>query len=468
VTDPTMVQRLAAFGVACRDGGIPEEVERSVRQRLADTLGVSIAAQRLSTSAAAIEYVVEQGGREDAHVIGQPTRVPAAQAAFANGVLAHSLDYDDTHLPSVLHPSAPVIPAALAVAEATGCSGEVLSAGVAAGLEICVRLGMAGFDPVSRNSVFFEYGQHATSICGAIGAAASAGLIMGLDDDAIAHAMAIAVSFAGGVIEGNRMGGTVKRTHCGWAAHGGVTAAHLAARGFTGPPTALEGRFGFFEAFLKGRYDGSWLVEGLGVDWEVPGIFFKPYPANVFTHAGIDAAIRMRDAGLSADEIESAELGIASHTVRSIGEPLAVKQNPETGYQGQFSGPYTVAAAFLGGSGLGLGLADFDDQLVKDPVRRELMSRVTVVADPVCEEIFPYQFPAILRVRTKDGRNLEEQVLTSRGGPERPLSDAELRQKMEENVGPFVSSDGLARLGAIFDDPSGIEDAAALLEATLN
>ena len=151
MTDPTMVQRLAAFGVACREGGIPAEVERSVRHRLADTLGVSIAAQGLGTSQAAIGYVMDQGGREESHVIGQPTRVPSAQAAFANGVLAHSLDYDDTHLPSVLHPSAAVVPAALAVAEATACGGEVLAAGVAAGLEICVRLGMAGFDPVSRN-----------------------------------------------------------------------------------------------------------------------------------------------------------------------------------------------------------------------------------------------------------------------------------------------------------------------------
>jgi 2-methylcitrate dehydratase PrpD len=469
VTDvtPTMVQRLSAFAVASRDDGIPEAVERSVRQRIADTVGVSIAAQGLDTSIAAIAHVLDQGGREEAHVIGQPVRVPAGQAAFANGVLAHSLDYDDTHLPSVLHPSASVVPAALAVAEAAGCGGEMLSAGIAAGLEICVRLGMAGFDPNTRNSVFFEYGQHATSICGAIGAAAAAAVLLGLDDAGVAHAMGIAVSFAGGVIEGNRTGGTVKRTHCGWAAHGGVTAAQLAARGFTGPPTALEGRFGFFEAFLKGRYDSRWLVEGLGEEWEVPGIFFKPYPANHFTHAGIDAAIRMRDAGLSPDDIESVELGIASHTVRSIGEPLAVKQRPTTGYQAQFSGPYTVVAALMGGGGLGLGLDDFDDALVNDPVRRELMARVTVVPDPVCDEIFPYQFPAILRVRTKDGRFLEEQVLTSRGGPERPLSDEELRQKLEDNARGFVTSAGLARLGSIFEDPSSIDDPVRLMEDTL-
>ncbi|HVR33041.1 MAG TPA: MmgE/PrpD family protein [Acidimicrobiia bacterium] len=464
---PTMVQGLAAFAVACRQDGIPAAVERSVRQRIADTLGVSIAAQDLDTSRAAVAHILEQGGREEARVIGQDVRVPAAQAAFANGVLAHSLDYDDTHLPSVLHPSASIVPAALAVAEKTGCDGSVLAGGIAAGLEICVRLGMAGFDPVARNSVFFEFGQHATSICGAIGAAAAAAVILDLDESGVAHAMGIAVSFAGGVIEGNRTGGTVKRTHCGWAAHGGVTAAQLAARGFTGPPTALEGRFGFFEAFLKGRYDGSWLTDGLGQDWEVPGIFFKPYPANHFTHAGVDAAITMRKAGLRTEDIESVELGIASHTVRSIGEPLAVKQRPATGYQGQFSGPYTVVAALLGGGGLGLGLEDFDDALVTDPVRQELMAKVTVVADPICDEIFPYQFPAILRVRTKDGSLLEEQVLTSRGGPKRPLSDDELRQKMEDNSRPFVTPAGLGRLRRILTGPEAIDDSVALMEATV-
>ena len=470
MTDPptelTMVQQLAAFAVSCRREGIPEAVERSVRRRVADTLGVSIAAQELDTSRAAVAYVLDQGGREDAHVIGEDTRVPAAQAAFANGVLAHSLDYDDTHLPSVLHPSASVIPAALAVAEATGCDGDALVSGIAAGLEICVRLGMAGFEPSTRNSVFFEYGQHATSICGAIGAAAAAATLLDLDEAGIGHAMGIAVSFAGGVIEGNRTGGTVKRTHCGWAALGGVTAAQLAARGFTGPPTALEGKFGFFAAFLKGRYDPDWVTRGLGEEWEVPGIFFKPYPANHFTHAGIDAAIRMRAAGLRPDDVESIELGIASHTVRSIGEPLAVKQRPTTGYQGQFSGPYTVVAALMGGGGLGLGLGDFDDALVNDPVRRELMAKVTVVADPTCDEIFPYQFPAILRVTTKDGRRLEEQVLTSRGGPDRPLSDAELRRKLEDNIRRFVTPDGLEHLCSILEQPEVIDDPVALIRST--
>ena len=465
--DETYVAQLAAFVERCRDAGaVPADVEQSVRRRIVDTLGICIAAQQLDTSRAALEQVQATGGVEEARAVGQDRRVPAAQAALANGILAHSLDYDDTHLPSVLHPSASVIPASLAVAEARGASGGELTSAIAAGLEICVRLGMAGYSQESRNSLFFEYGQHATSICGAIASAAAAASLYGLDAAGIAHAMGIAVSFAGGVIEGNRTGGTVKRTHCGWAAHGGIVAAQFASQGFTGPPTVLEGRFGFYQAFLRGYFDPEQLVGGLGEHWEVPRIFVKPYPANHFSHAGIDAAIRMREAGLRPDDVERAQLGLAAYTVRTLGEPIEVKRRPETGYQAQFSGPYTVAAALIGGTGLGLGLADFDDELVRDPDRRALMDRVDVVADPVCDDIFPEQFPAILRVTTKDGRQLEEQILTTRGGPERPLSDDEIRSKLADNVRGWIGDDAAALIGSVMDDPATLDDVAAVMAAT--
>lgn len=461
-----LVAGLAGFVVECRDVGVPSEVGQSVRERLVDTLGVAIAAQDLDTSRAVVDYVLEQAGRAEAQVIGQHRRVPAAQAALANGVLAHSLDYDDTHLPSVLHPSASVVPAALAMAEAEGVGGDRLVAAMAAGLEVCVRLGMAGYDPEARNSTFFENGQHATSICGAIGAAAAASSVIGLDAPEVAHAMGIAVSFASGVIEGNRTGGTVKRTHCGWAAHAGVTAAQLASRGFTGPPTVLEGSFGFFRAFLGGRYEPMWLRDDLGSVWEIPKIFIKPYPANHFTHAGIDAATTFRELGVRPEHIRSAELGVPTHCVRSIGEPIEVKQRPATSYQAQFSGPYTVAAALFGGSGLGVALEDFSDEKFTAEDRRALMSRIRVVADPECDAIFPDQFPAILRVTLADGHQLEERVLSTRGGPQRPLSVAEIRRKFTDNVSQHVTPEASQRLSSVIDDPMALADPAMLMTAT--
>ena len=118
----------------------------------------------------------------------------------------------------------------------------------------------------------------------------------------IGHAVAISASMGAGIIEANRTGGTVKRIHCGWAAHSGVTAAELAARGLTGPPTAFEGRFGFLQAYLDDEADAEALTRGLGEQWEVTRTFFKPYPANHFTHAGIDAAISLREEGLDIEE----------------------------------------------------------------------------------------------------------------------------------------------------------------------
>ncbi len=442
----TIAQRLGEFAVQQTHDRLPREVRHSVCQRTLDTLGIMVAASPLETSRAVRSYATELGGRPEASAIGVPDPLPAELAALINGTLAHSLDYDDTHLPSVLHPSASIVPAALAVAQAAGRDGGELTAAIAVGLEICVRLGMAGYDREARNNTYFDRGQHATSICGTIGAAAACSVLLGRDAEGVTDAIGVAASMAGGVIEANRTGGTVKRIHCGWAAHAAISAARLAEHGITGPPTVLEGRFGFFQAFLAGKYDAAAIEDGLGERWEVPGIFFKPYPANHFTHAGIDAALALRAQGVALDEVEQLSLGVAEPTVRTIGEPIEVKRAPATGYQAQFSGPYTVVAALLGGSGLGLGLDDFTDALATDEARRGHMAKVTVTGRPECDEVFPNQFPAVLTARLRDGRELEHSVMSNRGGPQRPLSDSELELKFTDNAGRLLNDGALRQV----------------------
>jgi 2-methylcitrate dehydratase PrpD len=466
--EPTLSEQLAAFAARTVERGAPEAVRASVRQRVLDVLGLQLAARSLGTSRGALAYAHAQGGPEQAHVVGDAGRISAPWAAFANGVLAHSLDYDDTHLPSVLHPSASVVPAALAAAEVSGADGARVLDAVAVGIEVVVRLGMAGYDRELRNSVFFEHGQHATSICGTVGSAVAASLLLDGTERGVVDAIGVSASMAAGVIEANRTGGTVKRLHCGWAAHGGVTAAQLVTHGFTGPPTALEGRFGFFEAFLHGRVALHEVTDRLGEHWEVPGIFFKPYPANHFTHTALDAARRVRERGVAASDVEDVVLGVAGATVRTIGEPIAGKRAPETGYQAQFSGPYMVALGFLGGSGLGAGLDDFTDALAQDPERRALMARVSVVADPVCDEVFPFQFPATLRVTTRSGELHEVSVMANRGGDQDPLSDAELATKFRDNAVRALPVDAagaveqaVTRLGTTGDVRSVLEAAIA-------
>lgn len=433
----TLSQQLAEFAVSTP---IPDGVRTSVAERILDILGIAVAATTLSTSRAAIEWVASNGGTPRATAIGIGDDVPAPMAAFVNGTLAHSLDYDDTHLPSILHPSAAVIPAALAAAQHAGSTGLELVDAVAVGLEVCVRTGMAGYDTQLNNSAFFERGQHATSICGSLGGAVAASRLYSGDAQRVADSLGVVASMASGIIEANRTGGTVKRLHCGWAAHSAVSAADLVERGFTGAPTVLEGRFGFYSSFLDGRYDATQITNGLGSEWSVPGIFFKPYPANHFTHCAADAAIQLRESGLVADDIRSVRIGVATPTVRTIGEPIDTKRNPQTGYQAQFSGPYVFAAAFLGGTGLGLGLADFTDELAIDPRRVDLMSKITVEADAKCDGIYPHQFPAVVHVELVDGSTRTIEVLANRGGNERPLTDLELAQKFRDNASPVVGT----------------------------
>jgi 2-methylcitrate dehydratase PrpD len=152
------------------------------------------------------------GRRGASELIGRGDRYPAASAALMNGTPAHSLDYDDTHLPSVLHPSAAVVPAALAAAERSGARGRDLLTAIACGDELVVRVGMAGYDPALGNSIFFEKGLHATSIAGTLGAALASAMVYRLDEEEISHAVAISASMGAGIIEANRTGGTVKRS----------------------------------------------------------------------------------------------------------------------------------------------------------------------------------------------------------------------------------------------------------------
>ncbi|MER5539488.1 MmgE/PrpD family protein [Streptomyces mirabilis] len=429
----TPAQQLASLAARVARTGLSDELRVDMAGRVVDLLGNCLAAVSEEPARIVSTVAGTWGGAAVTTAIGMRTRVPAPSAALVNGTLAHSLDFDDTHLPSVLHPSAVVIPAALAVAEEVGASGSALLDAATVGVEVTCRLGMAGYDPEARNSVFFDRGQHATSICGAVGAAVAAGMLRELDEAELTSAIGIACSMGSGVIEANRTGGTVKRVHCGWAAHSGVVAADLARHGLTGPPTVLEGRFGFLQAFCGDRVDVGQLTDGLGEHWEAPGVFFKPYPCNHFTHAGIDAARRLRADGVEPQSIVALTLGVPAPAVHTIGEPREEKAHPESGYHSAFSGPFTVASALLGGGGLGVFHEDFTDKAAHEPERLALAAKVQVVADPRCSALFPMRFPAILTAELTDGTRRTVEVLTNRGGPDNPLSPDELTTKFMLN-----------------------------------
>jgi 2-methylcitrate dehydratase PrpD len=465
---PTLLHRVAGFAAEVREGGVPEEVRQDVKRRIMDTLGNALAAGKMEPAHVASEVADAWGGTPQAHALTRSGKYPAPGAALVNGTLAHALDFDDTHLPSILHPSASVVPAALAAAEAAGAGGEALIPAVAFGDELCARVGMAGYDPELGNSVFFEKGLHATSIAGTLGSAAAAAMIFGLEAAGIGHAIAIAASMGAGIIEANRTGGTVKRVHCGWAAHSGLVAAELARRGLTGPPTVFEGRFGFLRAYLDDRSDPEALVRDLGEEWELlERFFFKPYPTNHFTHAGIDAARELRETGLDPRDIAEIELRVPSPVMRTIAEPAEEKARPATPYAAQFSGPFTFVTALLGGGGLGVYLDDFTEETIRDPLRLELASKVRVVADEECDRIFPDQFPAIARVRAGDGQVHEARILHNRGGPDRPLSTEELATKFFLNAERTIPQEQIDRLLQKITDLEKLDRVESLVEEAL-
>jgi len=453
---PLAVQ-LAAWAAEVRFEDIPPDVVDSAKTRVMDILGICVAAYDADAGIAVRELRDEWGaGRSEASFVGETVNGAAAVAAMVNGTYAHSLDFDDTHLPSVVHPSAPMVPAVIAQAQAAGATGREALAALVVAYELNTRLSMAQFDPELGNSIFFEHGLHATSFLGAVAGAAGCARLRGLGAEGITHAIAIACSMGGGVIEANRAGGSIKKFHAGWAAHSAVTAAGMAAHGLTGPATVLEGRFGFFRAFCGERWRPEAVTDALGERWDTPGIFFKPYPCNHFTHAIVDAAIALKARGLRPDAVERVTIGTAAAPWRTIGDPIGEKRRPRTPYHAAFSGPFVFAAALVGGSGLGVSTRDFTEATLNDPTRRRIAEACDVVVDDECTRIFPWQFPAVVRVQTRDGRQLEERVLSNRGGPERPLSRDELVTKLKDNAGGLAP--GLA-------DACGDLDRAPSLEA---
>ena len=433
----TPAQQFAAFAAAHR-GRVTDELSTDVVGRLLDTVGNCLAAAALTDPSEphnAIARVLRaRGGRPESGVLLGGPALPASSAAMINGTLAHALDFDDTHLPSVLHPSSSVVPAALAVAQVTQASGADLIAAIAVGIEITNRIGMAGYVPALRNSVFFVRGQHATSICGTFGAAVAAAMVLGLDEGQICDAIGIAASMGAGIIEANRTGGSVKRIHCGWAAQAGIDAAAFAAEGVTGPPTVFEGTFGFLQAYLGSDYNLKAMLDGLGERWELLRTVYKPYPSNHFTHPIVDCALALREQGLPVDQIESVDVGVAETVIRTIGEPREEKISPRTPYHAKFSAPYVLASALVGGGGLGIDVGDFTDGALHEPARLALAAKVSVVPDAICDDEFPDAFSAVVTATLASGATMTHRTHSSRGGPEHPLSTGELQTKFTLNA----------------------------------
>ena len=278
-----------------------------------------------------------------------------------NGVLVHGLDYDDTHVPGIVHTSASSFPLALGLAAHLDRSGRELLAAYVLGVETSARLGS-----VAKGG-FHQTGFHPTGLIGAFGCTLAAGFLYGMSAAQLKMAQGIALSLASGSLEFLEDGAWTKRVHPGWAGVAGITAASLARRGFVGPGAAYEGRFGLFRSYLGAastQCDYSLATRGLGDIWEVVNVAVKPYPACHFVHACTDAAIALRAKGVRAGDIAHVLASVPQEVIKTVCEPVANKKRPANSYDAKFSIPYAIATSFVRGK---FGLAELEDAALRDP-----------------------------------------------------------------------------------------------------
>jgi 2-methylcitrate dehydratase PrpD len=386
---------LAAYIADLKFEDIPQDVRERAKALTLDFLGSAIRARRDAESTPSFFKTLEMlalDGRGQSTVFGDDKSWTPAAAALLNGALGHSLDFDDTHADSSLHPSAPVVPAAFAVGELVGASGREVLTAIVAGYEVCCRLGQA-LDPTSH----YGRGFHPTCTAGTFGAAAAAAKLFGLSKEQIVSAFGVSGSQAAGSLQFLINGAWNKRFQVGAAAMNGVIAATLARNDFAGAIQSVEGKHGLLVGYTD-KPNPEKAVAGLGKIYETMKIGVKPYPSCRYTHAALDALIAMRrEHNLTPGHIKRVEIGLHRNGITLTGD-AATKRHPNSVVGGQFSMFFTGAVA------LDQGRFGWDDyNRLGDPAIDALADKFDVVQDDLLEIGREHPFGARVRITTSDG-----------------------------------------------------------------
>lgn len=450
----TITKDLSAFVAGLHAEALPPDVTARARLLVLDLIGNAIRARQEAESTPALLAAVRALGlaQGEARVFADSAGYAPAGAALVNATLGHSLDFDDTHAEAVVHPGAPVIPAALAAAEMVGASGTEALSGIVAGYEVALRLALA-----LPAGAHYDRGFHPSATCGAFGAAAAAGRVFGLDAAGIASALGIALSQSAGSLQFLANGAWTKRFQVGWAGMAGLTAAALAREGFKGAADAVEGKHGFLNAYAPSPRPQR-VLQDLGQVFELMATGVKPYPSCRWGHAGIDAALALRqELDLKPEEIEGATLGISRAAMLLVGEPAERKADPQNVVDGQFSGPFVIATA------LATGRMDWDSyKLLRDPVIRALLPRVTCAHDEEIEAEFPANMSGKLTLHAR-GQTFVRKVVVPKGEPANFPAEAELRAKFAGLADAVLGAGPAAALAEEVLRLEQLNEAASLL-----
>ncbi|MHC3003715.1 MmgE/PrpD family protein [Gordonia sp. GN26] len=431
-------RRLAEWAAGLRIEAIPEETRRAALRHLLDGVGNAIGARRRDQGGPGLAVARGLGGPAQSHPLGDSEAISAPAAAFANGVLMHALDFDDTHAGALVHPTTVVAPAVLAVAEEVGASGAEAVTALVAGLEVACRLGTAA------PHGFHARGLHATAVVGPLAGAVAAGLLYGEGADRLTDAIGIAASSSGGLLEFLDTGANTKILHPGNAGFSGVLAARLAREGASGPESVLEGRRGLYRALADRDVDPAAIVAELGTRWESAHIGIKPYPSCQLMHASLDAVSHaLADAArqgveVTTSQITSISVDVHPDSVDIVCGPGTGTRSPRSVYDAKFDLPWSVAALV------------HDGAVTVDTYGAESIARPEVAAAAALVEIVPVpdDRPAAdaagrAVITLADSTRLVGEVACSRGTSGRPMDDAAVTEKFRGNAGAGDAVDAL-------------------------
>jgi 2-methylcitrate dehydratase PrpD len=441
-----VTRALAEWIVGCEPAHIPAPVQDQGVRSFVNWMGCAVGGARHATVDRALDGITQFSGPAKATVLGRPERLDVLHAALLNGISSHVLDYDDTHLKTIIHPAGPVASAALAVAELNNLSGAQLLHAMILGIEVECRIG---------NSVYpdhYDRGWHITGTTGVFGAAAAVGKLLGLDAQKMTWALSLAATQSSNLRE--MFGTMTKSFHPGRAAQNGATAAFLAQAGFDSAEAGIEGRRGFAN-ILSDKQDYGEILDTLGTDWEAGLNSYKPYACGIVIHPTIDGCSQIREEHrIAPEDVEAIELFAHPFVLELTG-----KTEPKTGLESKFSIFHSAACALARGDGTPTA---FTDEAATDPVLVALRRRVKVTTDPSVRED-----EVTITVKTKDGRSIKKYVEHAIGSLERPLSNDQLNVKFTNQAVPVV---GEARSKALLDiswKVKSIARAAEIAEASV-
>lgn len=424
-------EKLAEFIIATEYPLLPSEVVEATKRCFLDWLGSAIAGSEERPTQILLAVAKELGGKPEATLIPDGSRSSSLLAALVNAASSHTLEVDDLHQPSILHPAASVIPATFALAEREGTTGEEFITALVVGYEVAIRVGEAA------GPSHYEF-WHTTGTCGTFGAAAACGKLLGLDREQLVWAFGSAGTQASGLWEFLKDGAMSKQLHPAKAAASGLLSALLARKGFTGATSIFEGKQGFLRATSK-AFDLEKLVKGLGESYRIAETSFKAHAACYHTHPAIDAALALRATHqLAPGHIERALVTLYSAAVDLLG---GVELSSP--YAAKFHLPFCVATALVYGS---VDLNAFSEERLKDPAILALLPKIELRREEAFDRLYPERWPAVVEVVTKVGETYQASVEHPKGGPRNPLSEGELVAKFHHLAGRCYPEDWRARL----------------------